>query len=86
MRSPSGVVYAAYLKVTENQGAAGVDGQSVEEFEQDLSGNLFKIWNRMSSGSYRDPGLFVHWQFGARLNGGSRLNREVHPGSERAGG
>jgi group II intron reverse transcriptase/maturase len=49
------VVYAAYLKVKENQGAAGVDGQSVEEFEQNLSGNLFKLWNRMSSGSYFPP-------------------------------
>jgi RNA-directed DNA polymerase len=48
-------VYAAYLRVKENQGAAGVDGQSVEEFEQDLSGNLFKLWNRMSSGSYFPP-------------------------------
>jgi group II intron reverse transcriptase/maturase len=49
------VVYAAYLRVKENQGAAGVDGQSVEKFEQDLSGNLFKLWNRMSSGSYFPP-------------------------------
>ncbi len=49
------VVYAAWLRVKENQGAAGVDGQSVEDFEQDLSGNLYKIWNRMSSGSYFPP-------------------------------
>lgn len=49
------VVYAAYLRVKENQGAAGVDGQTIEDFEQDLSGNLFKIWNRMSSGSYFPP-------------------------------
>ena len=49
------VVFAAYLKVKENQGAAGVDGQTIEEFEQDLSGNLYKIWNRMSSGSYFPP-------------------------------
>lgn len=49
------VVYAAYLKVKGNQGAAGVDRQSVEEFERNLSGNLFKLWNRMSSGSYFPP-------------------------------
>lgn len=35
-----------------NQGGAGVDGQSIEEFERDLSNNLYKLWNRMSSGSY----------------------------------
>jgi hypothetical protein len=35
-----------------NQGAAGVDGQSIAAFEANLSGNLYKLWNRMSSGSY----------------------------------
>ncbi|HEX7267401.1 MAG TPA: hypothetical protein VF256_08250 [Streptosporangiaceae bacterium] len=38
-----------------NGGAAGVDGVSVAEFESDLRGNLYKIWNRMSSGSYFPP-------------------------------
>ena len=38
-----------------NKGAAGVDGVSIEQFEQDLKGNLFKLWNRMSSGSYFPP-------------------------------
>jgi len=38
-----------------NQGAAGVDGQSIEDFEANLSGNLYKLWNRMSSGSYFPP-------------------------------
>lgn len=38
-------VWDAYLKVRENQGAAGVDGCTVEEFEKDLQGNLYKIWN-----------------------------------------
>ncbi|MET8411256.1 group II intron reverse transcriptase/maturase [Streptomyces sp. NPDC005195] len=47
-----GEVWEAYLKVKENQGAAGVDGCTIEEFEKDLKGNLYKIWNRMSSGSY----------------------------------
>ncbi len=38
-----------------NQGAAGVDGQSIADFEADLSDNLYKLWNRMSSGSYLPP-------------------------------
>jgi hypothetical protein len=49
------VVWEAYLKVKANHGAAGVDGQSIEAFETDLKGNLDKIWNRMSSGSYFPP-------------------------------
>ena len=48
-------VWEAYLKVKENQGAPGVDGQTLEEFEKDLKGNLYKIWNRMSSGTYFPP-------------------------------
>jgi RNA-directed DNA polymerase len=48
-------VWEAYKKVRANQGAAGVDGQSIAEFEEDLKDNLFKIWNRMSSGSYFPP-------------------------------
>jgi retron-type reverse transcriptase len=49
------VVYDAYLKVKANKGAAGVDEESIEEFEKDLKGNLYKLWNRMSSGSYFPP-------------------------------
>jgi group II intron reverse transcriptase/maturase len=45
-------VWEAYQRVKANQGAAGVDGQSIAEFEADLKGNLYRIWNRMSSGSY----------------------------------
>lgn len=48
-------VWEAYKRVKANQGAAGVDGQSIAEFEQKLKDNLFKIWNRMSSGSYFPP-------------------------------
>lgn len=49
------MVYEAYKAVKSNRGAAGVDEQSIEQFEADLSRNLYKIWNRMSSGSYFPP-------------------------------
>ncbi len=48
-------VLDAWLKVKGNQGAPGVDGQSIEAFEKDLKGNLYKVWNRMSSGTYFPP-------------------------------
>jgi RNA-directed DNA polymerase len=48
-------VWEAWLRVKANRGAAGVDEQSIEEFERDLSGNLYKLWNRLSSGSYMPP-------------------------------
>jgi RNA-directed DNA polymerase len=49
------LVYEAYKAVKSNKGAAGVDGQTLEQFEADLEGNLYKIWNRLSSGSYFPP-------------------------------
>jgi RNA-directed DNA polymerase len=49
------LVYDAYKAVKSNRGAAGVDEQTIEQFEADLSENLYKIWNRMSSGSYFPP-------------------------------
>jgi RNA-directed DNA polymerase len=49
------VVWDAWEKVKGNQGAAGVDGESIAEFERDLRGNLYKLWNRMSSGTYFPP-------------------------------
>jgi RNA-directed DNA polymerase len=48
-------VWEAYRRVRANQGAAGVDEQSISEFERDLKGNLYKLWNRLSSGSYFPP-------------------------------
>jgi RNA-directed DNA polymerase len=49
------VVWEAYEKVRANQGAAGVDEESIAAFEVDLQGNLYKLWNRLSSGSYVPP-------------------------------
>ena len=48
-------VWEAYEKVKANKGAPGVDGRSLEKFEEDLKNNLYRIWNRMSSGSYFPP-------------------------------
>src|SRR4029077_12979115 len=48
-------VWEAWEKVKANKGAPGVDGVSIAEFEKDLKNNLFKVWNRMSSGSYFPP-------------------------------
>jgi group II intron reverse transcriptase/maturase len=52
---PKEWVKDAYNRVKANQGAAGVDGQSIDEFERNFEDNLYKIWNRMSSGSYFPP-------------------------------
>ena len=51
------MVWAAYRKVRSNRGSAGVDAVSVEEFEADKMQQLYKIWNRMSSGSYFPPSV-----------------------------
>ena len=52
---PKQLVWEAYRRVKANRGAAGVDGESLAMFEKDLKGNLYKVWNRMSSGSYFPP-------------------------------
>ncbi len=52
---PKPMVWEAYRRVAANKGAPGVDGQSLERFEADLENNLYKIWNRMSSGTYFPP-------------------------------
>jgi RNA-directed DNA polymerase len=51
------IVYEAFLRVKANKGSAGIDEQSIEEFEGNLKDNLYKIWNRMSSGSYFPPAV-----------------------------
>jgi RNA-directed DNA polymerase len=52
------VVMQAYRNIRSNAGAAGVDGKTIESFEKNLKTNLYKIWNRMSSGSYFPPPVF----------------------------
>jgi RNA-directed DNA polymerase len=52
---PKREVWEAFKKVKANHGAAGVDGQSIADFEADLSNNLYKLWNRLASGSYFPP-------------------------------
>ena len=49
------LVWEAYQRVKANKGAAGVDGESLQAFEAKLKDNLYKIWNRLSSGSYFPP-------------------------------
>jgi RNA-directed DNA polymerase len=46
------VVLKAFKRVKENRGTYGIDNQSIEDFEKNLKDNLYKIWNRMSSGAY----------------------------------
>jgi RNA-directed DNA polymerase len=52
---PKSMVWEAWRRVKANKGAPGVDGQDLDQFEADLRDNLYKIWNRMSSGSYFPP-------------------------------
>jgi RNA-directed DNA polymerase len=51
------MVYSSYLKVCDKNGSAGIDKETIEMFNENLSGNLYKIWNRMSSGSYFPPAV-----------------------------
>ena len=50
-------VWEAYKRVKSNKGAAGIDEKTIAEFEVDLKDNLYKLWNRMSSGSYFPPAV-----------------------------
>jgi len=49
------LVWEAYKRVKANKGAAGVDEESISDFEEELKANLYKLWNRLSSGSYFPP-------------------------------
>ncbi len=52
---PKTLIWEAWLHVRANQGAAGIDAETIERFERKLGDNLYKLWNRMSSGSYLPP-------------------------------
>jgi len=64
------MVYNSYLKVTAKDGSAGIDKQSIEAFNENMSANLYKIWNRMTSGSYFPPP--VRTVFIPKKQGGTR--------------
>ena len=64
-------VWEAYLRVKANKGAAGVDEISITKFEEKLKDNLYKLWNRMSSGSYIPPS--VRAVSIPKANGGERI-------------
>ena len=49
------LVWQAYLKIKRNGGATGIDKESLEDFDKNRNPNLYKIWNRLSSGSYFPP-------------------------------
>ena len=65
------IVWEAYLRVKANKGAAGVDDISITKFEEKLKDNLYKLWNRMSSGSYVPPP--VRAVSIPKANGGERI-------------
>lgn len=52
---PKRLIWEAYRRVKANRGAAGVDAVSIEQFDENRNGNLYQIWNRLSSGSYFPP-------------------------------
>lgn len=54
---PKKKVYEAYIAVKKNKGAAGIVGVSIADFEADLKNNLYKLWNRMTSGTYFPPAV-----------------------------
>ena len=54
---PKALIWEAWLHVRANQGAAGIDAETIERFETKLVANLYKLWNRMSSGSYFPPAV-----------------------------
>jgi RNA-directed DNA polymerase len=64
------MVYNSYLKVVEKGGGAGIDRESIEAFNENLRGNLYKIWNRLTSGSYFPPP--VRTVFIPKKQGGER--------------
>ena len=54
---PKQVIMQVYLKVKANEGAPGIGAETIQDFERELKDNLYKIWNRMTSGSYFPPAV-----------------------------
>ena len=79
---PKREVWKAFKKVKANQGAAGVDGQTIAGFEANLSNNLYELWNRLSPGSYFPPP--VRRVDIPKVDGGSRPENDVARYSSRA--
>ena len=75
---PKTVVLEAYKRVKANKGSAGIDGIDFEEFEKNLKKNLYKIWNRMSSGSYfPSPALAV--EIPKKTRGNKKIRNTNNP-------
>ena len=51
------MVWEAFRKVKSNKGSAGIDRINLQKYEENLSGNLYKLWNRLASGSYFPPAV-----------------------------
>lgn len=64
------MVWESYLNVVKKRGGAGIDHESIEQFDANRNGNLYKLWNRMSSGSYFPPA--VRTVFIPKKQGGMR--------------
>jgi RNA-directed DNA polymerase len=83
------VVWEAYRHVKANRGAAGIDGESMEMFEVNLKDNLYRVWNRMSSGSYLPPAIRLveipKKSGGVRVLGIATVSAN-YPGSQRVFG
>ncbi len=68
---PQQTMKEAWKLVKANKGAAGIDGQTIEDFEEDVDNNLYKIWNHMTSGSYFPPA--VRTVYIPKSSGGKRM-------------
>ena len=77
---PKQLVWQAWKSVKANGGAAGADGVTIEMFEKDLKNNLYKVWNRMSSGTYFPPP--VRAVEIPKASGGTRIARRAHRGRQ----
>jgi len=77
---PKRAVFEAWQRVKANRGAAGIDGESLAAFEQKLRGNLYRVWNRLVSGSYFPPPVK---EVGMPKAGGGIRPLGIPPGGDR---